>query len=94
MTVRKLIAILQRALLDGHGNCAACIDKQTFTHPLESDGACILDINGCRFESVQMLNEDGGMWHGKHGREKYRATIVLYGASYQPPETRDEEPPQ
>lgn len=96
MTVNKLLKLLQSAADRGLGRCPVCIDKPTFTHPLESDGAIILDVSGVRDESVQMLNDDGGITHGPRDTERYRYSIILHGADYTKPrrarkEARDAE---
>ncbi len=81
MTVNKLIKILQKAAADGHGRCPVCVDKPSFTHPLEPDGAVILDVSGTRTESVLMINDDGGTLQEKNGRERYRYSFVLHGVN-------------
>lgn len=81
MTVNKLIKLLQKAADDGYGRCPVCVDKPSFYHPLEPDGACIIDVSGTRTESVMMMNDDGGTMHGKHGYEKYRRSFVLQGTN-------------
>jgi hypothetical protein len=80
MTINALCKILQAQIAKGNGRCPVCIDKPTFTHSLESDGVVILDIHGANETSVMILNEDGGVGHGKHDTERYRYSLVLFGA--------------
>lgn len=60
MTVNRLLKLCEEAIASGHGRAAVCIDKPTFTHPLEGDGACILDTYHAGVESVPQMDDDGG----------------------------------
>lgn len=73
MTVAKLAKLLAKEIARGNGRCAVCIDKPTFQHPLEPDGAVIQDVVSIRTESVVQLDDDGAF------TERYRRCVVLTG---------------
>lgn len=83
VTVAALRKALDRVIADGGGRMPVCVDKPTVTHPLESDGAVIIDIDGCRVESVPQLDDDGGMAVDSRGRERYRQCFVIHGTGYE-----------
>lgn len=85
MTVNKLLKLCEVAIAAGHGRAAVCVDKPTFTHPLEGDGAVILDACHAGVESVVQMDDDGGTKTNARGGECYRTCFVLQGANYEPP---------
>lgn len=82
MTAGKLHRILGELIKAGHERSAVCIDKETFTHPLESDGCVMLDAYGAKAEYVPVMNDDGGMMHGD--KEKHKSCVVLWGFETHP----------
>lgn len=84
MTINKLLELCEVAISAGHGRAKVCVEKPTFTHPLEDDGAVILDVSAASVESVVQIDDDGGTKTNARGRECYRTCFVLYGASYEP----------
>lgn len=55
------------------------INKRTFTHPLESDGCCMLDVKRINVQTYNILNDDGGLLDDKSGNEKLTSSVVLSG---------------
>lgn len=88
MTVNKLLKLLEAAVAAGHGRAGVCVDKPSFTHPLEGDGAVILDARYAGVESVVQMDDDGGTKTNARGCECYRTCFVLRGANYEPPNER------
>lgn len=84
MTVARLAKLLNQAVADGLGRSAVCIDKRTFIHPLESDGACILDVYDGKDESILQIDDDGGTKTDSKGRECHRRCFVLGGWENKP----------
>lgn len=84
MTINKLLKLCEVAIAAGHGRAKVCVEKPTFTHPLEGDGAVILDAYHAAVESVVQMDDDGGTKTDSRGRECYRMCFVLHGASYEP----------
>lgn len=80
MTVNQLHKMLDKLIRAGMGRLPVCINKETFQHNLESDGVVYLPVDGVRHESILIMNDDGGTVHD-NGREKWRATAVLFGDS-------------
>ena len=59
MTLNKLYKDLGKLILKGYGRKKAVINKQTFNHALEEDGCCMLDIETCHFQTINILADDG-----------------------------------
>jgi len=55
------------------------INKRTFTHPLELDGCCMLDVKSIEIKEYNILNDDGGLGHGINDVEKFTSALVLSG---------------
>lgn len=79
MTIKALHAQLERLLVLGHGRKRVMIDKSTFSHPLESDGAVILDVMSAGVVSYPMLDDDGGIRIRKDRSESCHTSLVLRG---------------
>ena len=80
MQVRTLHALLGQLIEQGHANKPVCIDKLSFSHPLEEDGAVILDVRGVtgpRF--IPTTDDDGGTKWNRDGSESGKMTVVLVG---------------
>ena len=78
MTIRRLHKLLGTAIKKGSGNFRLCIDKATFSHPLESYGALVLDVMGFELAAVPVI-DDGGMVTLADGRQKEILSLVFYG---------------
>jgi hypothetical protein len=80
MTVGKLYRQLYALIKKGHGNKPICIDKLSFTHPLEPDGAVILGIGSIKGPLfIPEIDDDGGFKQRADGTEAGRMTVVLKG---------------
>lgn len=81
ITVARLHKELQRLIDSGHGRKPVCIDKRSFSHPLEQDGAVIFDIDdvlGPMF--IGMADDDGFTKWNKDGTESGRRVVLLKGS--------------
>ena len=79
LTISKLHKELGKAIENGCGRMLVCINKKTFTHPLESDGCIILPVETADIESVPIINDDGGFAKRKDGTEIEKTWMVLRG---------------
>jgi hypothetical protein len=80
MQVRTLHALLSQLIEKGHGHKPVCINKSSFYHALEEDGAVILDVHGVsvpRF--IPTCDPDGGTKWNVDGSESGRTCVVLHG---------------
>ncbi len=79
MTVAKLHKLLGALIDEGQGRRPVCVSKTSFYHPLENDGATILDVTEATAESITMADDDGGDATNKDGSERLRKVFVLGG---------------
>ena len=79
MTIIKLHKILSKAIAEGHGRKLVCVNKLTFTHALEEDGACILPVCAADMDRHEMLDDDGGSKELANRRIATRMAMVLLG---------------
>lgn len=80
MTVKALHNQLGKLIKDGHGRKPVCVNKTSFHHVLEEDGAVIFDIDDIRGPIfVYMTDDDGGTKFNKDGSESGRYTVILDG---------------
>lgn len=80
MTVNQLRKLLDTLIANGHGRKPVCIDKRTFTNPLEDDGATIMPVervNGPEF--IRKMDEDGGTKLNADGTEAGSRNVILRG---------------
>ena len=80
MNVQQLHKALGALIEQGHGRKPVCVNKASFSHPLESDGAVILkvwSISEPRW--INMTDDDGGTKFNKDGTESGSYTIVIEG---------------
>lgn len=84
MTVKQLYRRLETIIDAGHGRKHVCVNKQTFTHPLESDGACILEISAIEIQTFEMLDDDGWLKELADGSIGMRTCAVITGGSEAP----------
>jgi hypothetical protein len=82
MNVNQLHKALSALVAQGHGRKPVCINKNSFRHPLEEDGAVILGVkavNGPTF--IVMTDDDGGTKFNKDGTESGSYTVILDGGT-------------
>ena len=80
ITIGKLHKELEKLIKEGHARKPVCVDKRSFHHPLEDDGATILDIKKVSIQWIATLNdEDGGFVINKDGTERGESVCVISG---------------
>ncbi len=77
MNINQLHKLLTKAIAEGDGRREVCIDKSKCTHPLESDGCCILPVTSCEIQTHEMMDGDGGTAFLANGCAKTRTALVL-----------------
>jgi hypothetical protein len=82
MTVNQLHKALGKLIEKGEKRTQVCIDKTSFTHPLESDGCQILNVDGLKVECVLQMQDDGGTLDSS-GNERFKRSCILFGGSGQ-----------
>lgn len=80
MTVSRLHKQLSALIAAGHGRKPVCINKRTFNHRMEEDGAVILPVESAS-EPVFIgdVDDEGGTKYNRDGTEAGRYTVVLSG---------------
>lgn len=81
VTIQHLHKLLTKEIEKGNGRRKVCVDKPSLYHPLEDDGAIIIDVHAAVVESVQQLNDDGGIGHGPCNSERYKTCLVIRGGA-------------
>lgn len=81
ITLNTLVKQLQKLQEQGHGRKTVAIDKETFKHPLEGDGVCILDILGAKILAMEVADDDGGMKTRSDGTQCIKTQVVIFGDS-------------
>jgi len=79
-TVARLHKELGELIAKGHGRKPVLVNKPSFRHPLEMDGAVMLDIesiDGPRW--IGWTDDDGGTKFNKDGTEAGKTVVVLSG---------------
>ena len=80
MTVSRLHKQLSELIAAGHGRKPVCINKRTFNHRMEEDGAVILPVEGVSGPVfITTVDDDGGTKFNRDGTEAGRYTVVLAG---------------
>ena len=80
MTVSRLHKQLSELITAGHGRKPVCINKRTFNHRMEEDGAVILPVESVSGpEFIGTTDDDGGTKFNCDGTEAGRYTVVLSG---------------
>jgi hypothetical protein len=79
VTIAKLHKQLTKLIEAGQGRLEVCIDKSTFLHPLEGDGAVILCVVSAGIDIHEMLDDDGGRKELANGQTATRMALVLRG---------------
>lgn len=79
MTINQLHKITAKLIEQGSGRRGVSVDKASFTHPLESDGAMILSVESAAAQVVEMSDDDGGTKTLANGRVVTVPLLVLSG---------------
>lgn len=79
MTINQLHKYLGKLIDAGNGRRRVCVDKETFYHPLEADGATVLEVNEAGMSYINNLDDDGGVKINKDGTESMTLVCVLGG---------------
>ena len=79
MTVARLHKQLSEMVQNGQGWMKVAVNKRSFHHPLESDGAVILDVQSAAFTWVPLTDDDGGTAMRKDGTERGSMRLVIDG---------------
>jgi hypothetical protein len=79
ITLNKLHKEIGKAIEQGWGYRYVYVNKKTFSHPLESDGAVILPVENAEIESFPMIDDDGFSKTRKDGTEIDRIGLILTG---------------
>ena len=80
MTVSRLHKQLSELIAAGHSRKPVCINKRTFNHRMEEDGAVILPVEGVSGPVfIDTADDDGGTKCNSDGTEAGRYTVVLSG---------------
>jgi len=77
MTIIKLKNELEKLIAKGHGRKLVCVDKSKVTHPLESDGVCIIPATAAAIQTHEMQDDDGGWKVLSDGRTATRTALVI-----------------
>lgn len=79
-TVAALHKRLGELVAAGHARKPVCVNKASFTHPLEGDGAVILDVHHIKDpEWISMSDDDGGTKWNADGTESGRYVVIIDG---------------
>lgn len=79
-TVARLHKELGKLIDQGHGRKPVQVNKQSFYHPLEADGAVILDIASVEGPCwICMADDDGGTKFNRDGTEAGKRVVILKG---------------
>ena len=85
MQIRKLHRLLSELIDGGHGHKEVMINKNTFSHPLESDGAVIMPIESIYLDWYELMDGDGFTEVDSRGCEKVKLSLIMDGENKQPP---------
>ena len=77
MTIAKLHKQLAALVAAGHGRKTVCVNKSKVTHPLESDGACIIPVTNAEIQTHEMTDGDGGWKVLANGCNATRTALVI-----------------
>jgi len=83
MTLNQLHKKLGKLIEKGHGRRRICVDKQSFQHPLESDGCTILPIERIDVRWIANADDDGGTKENKDGTESGSTLVIIAGSDYE-----------
>lgn len=82
MKVMQLHKLLTDLIERGHAHKPVRVQKDTFSHNCELDGAVILDVVHCDLQWIPDIGDDGGIKIGAKGQECGRTTVVLRGGDW------------
>ncbi len=81
LTVARLHKALGSLVEAGHGRKPVCINKETFRHPCEMDGAVVLGVEAVVGpEWIGTADDDGGQKMNADGSESGRHVVILIGS--------------
>ena len=78
-TIASLHKALGKLIDEGHGRKPVCVNKESFQHNCEDDGAVVLELSGMGIQWVPWIDDDGGTKWNKDGSESGRTILVLAG---------------
>jgi hypothetical protein len=82
MTVSALHKKLSELMEAGHARKPIAINKRTFRHALEDDGAVILEVHGVEGPRwICSIDDDGGPKINQDGSEAGKRIVVLLGCA-------------
>ena len=82
MTVTALHKQLSALIEAGHGRKPVLVNKTSFTHPLEDEGAVLLPIEAIDGPKwIPMCDDDGGTKWNKDGSESGQRVVILHGVN-------------
>lgn len=82
LTVARLHKELGKLIEQGHGRKPVNVHKESFHHPLESDGAVILDVESIQGPVwISMADDDGGTKWNRDGTESGKRVVILKGGA-------------
>lgn len=84
MTINQLHKLTAKLKDQGLGRRVVHIDKSTFSHPLESDGCLVLEVETADMHTFNILDDDGFTAVNAKGAEVYYTGLVLYGNDRKP----------
>lgn len=79
LTINRLHKELGKLIEDGHGRKPVSINKNSFTHTLETDGCIILPVKTVWVEWIPTISDEGGFKENKDGSESGKNICVLSG---------------
>lgn len=80
MTVSRLHKMLGALIEAGHGRKPVLVNKDSFRHPCEEDGAVMLDVaDVTQPRWIGMCDDDGGTKWNRDGSEAGRTVVLLLG---------------
>jgi len=85
VTLNQLHKQLGKLIEKGHGRRGVCVAKESFQHPLESDGCTILPIEHIDVRWIANADDDGGTKENKDGTESGSTRVIIAGSTYEHP---------
>lgn len=79
MTVARLHKQLAKMVQNGQGRMKVCVNKRSFSHPLEADGAVVLNVKSADAQWIPLCDDDGFIAERADGTERGSTCFVLDG---------------
>jgi hypothetical protein len=79
ITIARLHKHLGELIEQGHSRRPVCVNKESFSHPLELDGAVILNVAKIDIQWVPTASDDGGTKMNRDGSESGKRVLVISG---------------